>query len=183
MKDGELGLQHFEMAKAIILDPDQNLIGERENNGRNLSVAVVETADLTLLRTNNQDVRESVFDALTTYLEEYPEEFAHHLQITSSVFGYSGLYDIQMEDVSDFWSDLPDILEGDTTYQPPGLAAKFDKSSWYNQKTRWLRYAAQLVLTGKKPLMIADVCCMGLDYDPKNNDLTNKSLQGKVTKR
>jgi hypothetical protein len=180
MEAEELGLEYFEMAKGIILDPEQNFIGDKEANGIGLSIAVLEAADLALLRTHNQEVRESVFDALTTYLEEYPEAFAHHLQMTSSVFGYRGFYDVEMRDVRDFWSDLSVILEGDRVCQPPGLAEKFDKNSRYNRKTAWLKYAAQLVLSGKKPVMIPDVCCTGVGYDPKTKELVNKSLQGRV---
>ena len=149
----------------IMLDPDQNFIGDKELNGINFGIAVLEAADLALLQTQSQEVRESIFDALATYLEEYPEEFAHHLQMTSCVFGYTSLYGVEVTDVREFWSDLTAILEGDTVYQPPGLTAKFDKDSRYNQKTRWLKYAAELLLSGKKPIMIPDACCAGPVYD------------------
>jgi len=180
MEAEELGLEYFEMAKAIMLDPDQNFIGDKELNGINFGIAVLEAADLALLQAQSQEVRESIFDALATYLEEYPEEFAHHLQMTSCVFGYTSLYGVEVTDVREFWSDLPAILEGGTVYQPPGLTAKFDKDSRYNQKTRWLKYAAELLLSGKKPIMIPDACCAGPVYDLKTNEILTKSLQAKV---
>jgi len=176
----ELGLQYFEMAEGILLDPQQNFIGDKEVNGIGLGIAVLEAADLALLQTEDEDVREAVFDALRTFLEEYPEEFAHHLQMTSSVFGYKGLYNVSMEDVRDFWVGVPCILDGDTVYQPPGIAERFDRNSLYNKRAAWLRYASELVLSGRKPVIIRDACCNGIGYDPKKKDVVNESLQGRV---
>ena len=141
---------------------------------------MLESADLALLQTHEPEVRESVFDALTTYLEEYPEEFAHHLQMTSSIFGYEGIYDVAKDDVRDFWTEVTGILDGDTTYRPPGISERFDKNSLFNKRTDWLKYAAKLVLLGSKPVMIPDVCCKGVGYDPKKKDVVNQSLQGRV---
>lgn len=100
--------------------------------------------------------------------------------MTSAVFGYRGLYDTEKTDVQEFWSELPAILQGDTVYQPAGLTAKFDPNSRYNQKTAWLKHAADQILSGKKPLMIPDACCIGIVYDSKKKDVVSKSLQGRV---
>jgi hypothetical protein len=180
MEHRELGVQYFEMAQGILLDPRQNSIGDRSDNGVALGIAVLEAADLALLATDNEEVRGSVFDALTTFLEDYPEELAHHLQMTSSIFGYEGLYDVSKQDVRDFWEGVSCILASDTVFHPPGVIDRFDQNSTYNKRTRWLRYAADLVLSGRKPVMIPDACCKGVGYDAKKKDVVNESLQGRV---
>lgn len=72
MEADEFGLEYFEMAKSIMLNPKQNLTPDRDLNAIDFSIAVLEAGDLALLETDSKDVHESIFDALTTYWKNIP---------------------------------------------------------------------------------------------------------------
>jgi hypothetical protein len=154
-------LRYFERAKAIILGDIQNYeLTSLQPLWVQLGMAVTERADLVLSSPRDyqdydckdvdeaeagayeRQVRNAIFEALEAFLREYPRDFALHLRKTRPHFQYRGLFDLSKEDVSDFWHQLPETLDG-----PVSAESQLEEQALID----WLSRLAKGLAAGLEP--------------------------------
>jgi hypothetical protein len=89
-----------------------------------------------------RQVRNAIFEALEAFLREYPRDFALHLRKTRPHFQYRGLFDLSKEDVSDFWHQLPETLDG-----PVSAESQLEEQALID----WLSRLAKGLAAGLEP--------------------------------